>query len=165
MFVGVPAKGKVDGMVFRDEGVRVGPSPNGLGVFSVRSFGQREMLGPIQGTVLDDPLYESNYCMELGDYSVLEPSAPFRYMNHSCHPNCALVELEIEHEDGSISPPGAVGRNPHRHCRRRADDHRLCLARRRGGAVSLRMPRLPWLDRGRGRAGSGRLHEKDTGEG
>jgi len=92
-------------MVYLDEGVRVGPSPNGLGVFSMRSFERHEMLGPIQGDVLDDPLYESDYCMELGDTSVLEPSAPFRYMNHSCHPNCALVELEIEREDGTVSPP------------------------------------------------------------
>ncbi len=38
--------------------------------------------------------YESDYCMELGDHSALEPAPPFRYVNHSCHPNCALSELD-----------------------------------------------------------------------
>ena len=34
--------------------------------------------------------------MELGDHSALEPAAPFRFLNHSCHPNCALLELDCE---------------------------------------------------------------------
>jgi hypothetical protein len=90
---------------YRDEGVRVGPSPCGLGVFSMRSFGAQELIGPIQGTVVEDPQYESDYCMAIGVHAALEPAAPFRYMNHSCHPNCALVELEIECDDGTIAPP------------------------------------------------------------
>ncbi|MEN6498785.1 MAG: SET domain-containing protein [Thermoguttaceae bacterium] len=91
-------------MDFRDECVRVGPSACGLGVFSLRAFQNHELIGPIAGTVVDDPLYASEYCMAIGEYAALEPAAPFRYMNHSCHPNCALVELEIEREDGSTAP-------------------------------------------------------------
>lgn len=92
-------------MDYRDEGVRVGPSTCGLGVFSLRSLEVHQLIGPIEGTFVDDPLYESDYCMAIGVHAALEPAAPFRYMNHSCHPNCALVEMEIEREDGTIAPP------------------------------------------------------------
>jgi len=83
-------------MEFGEQGVRVGPSPNGLGVFSLREFVPNELLGPIEGTIMDDPQYESDYCMELGAQSALEPDPPFRYLNHSCRPNCALLELGCE---------------------------------------------------------------------
>lgn len=92
-------------MEYCDEGVRVSPSPCGLGVFSLRLFAKHELIGPIQGTLIDDPQYQSDYCMEIGADAALEPDAPFRYMNHSCHPNCALVELDIEREDGSQAAP------------------------------------------------------------
>ncbi len=90
-------------MEYGEESVRVGLSPHGLGVFSLRSFRTCEFVGPIRGTVMDDPGYESDYCMEFGPNRSLEPDAPFRYLNHSCHPNCALVEMEIEREDGTSS--------------------------------------------------------------
>ena len=81
-------------MEFREEGVRVGPSSVGLGVFSLKTAAIHELIGPIRGTVFDDPQYESDYCMEIGDHSALEPESPFRFVNHSCQPNCALVEVE-----------------------------------------------------------------------
>lgn len=83
-------------MEFPEQGVRVGPSPYGLGVFSTRSFAIRELLGPIRGTVMDDPDYESEYCMEVGGQKALEPDWPFRLVNHSCRPNCRLLELEAD---------------------------------------------------------------------
>jgi hypothetical protein len=76
------------------ESVRVGPSPHGLGVFSRRALHRRERIGPIEGRVIDDPKYESPFCMAFGRDSALEPAAPLRYLNHSCRPNCALVEIE-----------------------------------------------------------------------
>ena len=79
-------------MKFSKEGVHVAPAQFGLGVFSLRLFRAQELIGPIRGTVMDDPDYESDYCMELGENMALEPAAPFRYLNHSCHPNCELVE-------------------------------------------------------------------------
>jgi hypothetical protein len=82
------------------EAVRVGPSPYGLGVYASRWFVTGEFLGPIQGEVVEDPQYSSDYCIELGDQS-LEPAAPFRFLNHSCQPNCALVTYEEEDEDGT----------------------------------------------------------------
>jgi hypothetical protein len=76
--------------------VRVSPSQHGLGVFSTRSLAVHELIGPIRGTIIDDPDYGSEYCMEIGKDSVLEPEGPFRFVNHSCQPNCRLLEVEPE---------------------------------------------------------------------
>jgi uncharacterized protein len=84
-----------------EEPVCVGPSRNGLGVFSLRSIGIHEVLGPIRGTIIVDADYESDYCMAIGDCSALEPAPPFRYVNHSCRPNCSLMESEVEYADGA----------------------------------------------------------------
>ena len=75
-------------MEYTKEAVRVGPSRQGQGVFSLRWFTTGDLIGPIQGEIVEDPQYSSDYCMELGDQS-LEPAAPFRFLNHSCQPNCA----------------------------------------------------------------------------
>jgi hypothetical protein len=94
-------------MQYYEQGVRVGSSAYGLGVFALRPFSVHEMIGPIQGTVFEDPQYESEYCMELGHHSALEPDSPFRYVNHSCHPNCELVEVTPEAE-GEAGPNGVL---------------------------------------------------------
>lgn len=70
----------------------------------MRSFAVHEIVGQVQGTVIDDAEYESDYCMEIGDHSALEPAPPFRYLNHSCRPNCALIEMQVEYEDGTGGP-------------------------------------------------------------
>jgi hypothetical protein len=67
----------------------------------LREFAANEVVGPIEGTIMEDDLYESDYCMEVGD-SALEPEPPFRYLNHSCHPNCALIECDGEE---GLGPP------------------------------------------------------------
>ena len=84
---------------FWERGVRVSSSPYGLGVYSVRPFAADELIGPIRGTVMDDPAYESDYCMELGAHLALEPEPPFRFVNHSCRPNCELLEIEPDEDD------------------------------------------------------------------
>jgi hypothetical protein len=76
-----------------------------MGVFSLKQFRAHEMIGPIRGTVMEDPDYESDYCMELGENMALEPAAPFRYLNHSCHPNCELVEAEARDVDDATEVP------------------------------------------------------------
>jgi hypothetical protein len=83
-------------MDYPEQYVRVGPSPNGLGVFSLRELTPNEAIGPIEGKTITDAGYESDYCMELGEHSALEPAPPFRYVNHSCHPNCELIEVGQE---------------------------------------------------------------------
>ena len=85
-------------------GVRIGRTAYGLGVFAIREFSANEAIGPIEGQVFDDGIHESEYCMELGEISCVEPDAPFRYVNHSCQPNCCLTEFNVEHDDGSSDP-------------------------------------------------------------
>jgi len=93
-------------MEYCEQGVRVAPSPHGLGVFSTRSFAVHELIGPIRGAVIDDPKYESDYCMELGEHLALEPESPFRFVNHSCQPNCRLLELEPDSADAETANVG-----------------------------------------------------------
>jgi uncharacterized protein len=87
-------------MEHTNEGIRVGPSAHGLGVFSLRFFDANELLGPVEGEIMEDPQYSSDYCIDLGELS-LEPSPPFRYLNHSCQPNCALVEYDDVDDHGA----------------------------------------------------------------
>jgi hypothetical protein len=86
-------------MKYTKETVRIGLSRHGLGVFALRLFTTGQFLGPIQGERVDDPAYGSDYAIELGAQS-LEPAAPFRFLNHSCQPNCALIICGEEDEDG-----------------------------------------------------------------
>jgi SET domain-containing protein len=88
-------------MKYMKEGVCVGPARYGQGVYSLRSFPAGETIGPFAGEIIDDPDYSSDYGIELGERT-LEPAAPFRYLNHSCEPNCALVIYDEEDEDGTI---------------------------------------------------------------
>jgi uncharacterized protein len=89
-----------DCVEYLEHGVRVGDSMFGLGVFTLRSFSRREVIGPILGLVIDDREYGSDYCMALGN-SALEPDAPFRFLNHSCRPNCSLLEFEANEHPGA----------------------------------------------------------------
>lgn len=66
----------------------------GFGVFACRRFFTEAVVGKIRGQVIDDPDYSSDYCMDLGEGFSLEPAYPFRYLNHSCEPNCEIVEFE-----------------------------------------------------------------------
>jgi len=63
----------------------------GFGVFAGAAFELGEVVGEIKGKIHDDADYESDYCMDLGGDAKLEPKAPFRFLNHSCEPNCELV--------------------------------------------------------------------------
>jgi len=78
--------------------VYVQQSSIGLGVFAAVRFQRYATVGRVTGRVIRDPTYESSYCIDLGESSVLEPNEPWRYLNHSCHPNCELVTWEDEPE-------------------------------------------------------------------
>ncbi len=71
----------------------------GLGLFAGRPFGAGALLGEVLGELIDDPDYSSDYCIDLGDGYMLEPAHPFRFLNHSCDPNCELVWIESDHHD------------------------------------------------------------------
>lgn len=70
--------------------VRVGLALAGRGVFSAQGFKAEAVVGRLRGRFIDDPDYGSDYCIGLGEGLSLEPAAPFRFLNHSCEPNCAV---------------------------------------------------------------------------
>lgn len=90
--------------------VRLGDTPCGRGVFSLLPFAIREVIGVIRGTVIDDPDYESDYCMALDDRACLEPSAPFCYLNHHCDPNCEWYRSYAGAEDCLDGGPNSDAR-------------------------------------------------------
>jgi hypothetical protein len=80
----------------RARAVRVSRTPLGRGVFARRRFRPQQVIGVIRGQVIADPDYSSDYCIDLGEGRGLEPIAPFRYLNHSCEPNCELFSWKTD---------------------------------------------------------------------
>jgi uncharacterized protein len=76
-------------------GLRVGKSRVGKGVYAVKFFGVGACIGEIEGTVMEDREYVSRYSFDLEDGRQLEPQAPFRYVNHSCEPNCGFRVMDM----------------------------------------------------------------------
>jgi hypothetical protein len=70
--------------------VRTGRTRVGKGVFAQRWYRTGQIIGEIRGVVIHDQSYSSEHCMDLGDGGCLEPDPPFRYLNHSCEPNCSF---------------------------------------------------------------------------
>lgn len=68
----------------------------GKAVYAAHRFRTGAEIAVVDGKVIEDVDYGSSYCIDLGDGRVLEPRAPFRFLNHSCEPNCELVHWEIE---------------------------------------------------------------------
>jgi hypothetical protein len=88
---------------YRHEGVRVGKAKYGKGVYAAKEFRKDDVIGPVAGEVIVDPNYGSDYGMDLGEHT-LEPAAPFRYLNHSCEPNCELLYCEADEDDPAQGP-------------------------------------------------------------
>ena len=78
------------------ETVVVKESELGNAVYAVCRFQADVQISEITGTVIDDPDYGSDYCMECGEGRSLEAAPPFRFLNHSCDPNCELIIWEGE---------------------------------------------------------------------
>lgn len=72
----------------RSNAVRIGRTRVGKGIFAQRHYRCCDIIGEITGTFIVDPHYGSDYCFNVGDGCCLEPDPPFRYVNHSCQPNC-----------------------------------------------------------------------------
>ena len=73
--------------------VVVQESKIGRAVFADGPIDDETCIGTISGEILEvnDDFHGSSYCIEFGDGRVLEPSAPFRFLNHCCTPNCELI--------------------------------------------------------------------------
>ena len=76
------------------ERVVVGDSSIGKAVFSRLYFQAGTKIARISGTIVDNAVYGSSYCIGLDDGHALEPTPPFRFLNHSCEPNCELINWE-----------------------------------------------------------------------
>lgn len=81
-----------------DPDVWVAECPLGQGVFASRPFPANTFVGEIVGEQVKGSHYGSDYAIDLEDGTTLEPSPPFRYLNHSCDPNCELVFLTADGE-------------------------------------------------------------------
>lgn len=75
----------------RLQSIEIAETPYGLGVFAKRRFKGGKVVGEVRGKYIDDPDYGSHYCIDLGIGVSMEPIAPFRFLNHSCDPNCILM--------------------------------------------------------------------------
>ncbi len=95
----IPRRGDADlGRVF-SSGVQVGRTSYGLGLFAFAYIPKGTPMGRVPGRLVHDPDYGSDYCISAGEGSVLEPGAPFCYLNHSCEPNCQLMQYVRDDKD------------------------------------------------------------------
>jgi len=79
-----------------DRTLRIAETHVGKGVFARRRIASGVVLGEIRGPILDDHPEDSSYVMELPGGRLLDPAPPFRYVNHSCDPNCEIFYWEAE---------------------------------------------------------------------
>jgi hypothetical protein len=89
-------------------GVRVGQTSYGLGVFAFAFIPKGTPIARVPGHVIHDPNYGSDYCIDAGNGKVLEPTLPFCYLNHSCEPNCQLMQY-VRDEDADESEAMETG--------------------------------------------------------
>lgn len=82
--------------------LRLGDTPVGRGVFARRPIAAGVVLGEIHGTVLDEHPEDSSYVMEVGSGRLLDPAPPFRFVNHSCDPNCEIFYWEETPDDDRL---------------------------------------------------------------
>ena len=66
----------------------------GKGLFARKLFRKRQAIGHMKGKLITGDDYDPDYVVDMGEFGVLEPHAPFRYLNHSCEPNCELLEWQ-----------------------------------------------------------------------
>lgn len=76
--------------------IQIRKTPVGKGVFAARQYRKRQVVGQMTGKIIADDNYDPDYVVDLGRVGVLEPAAPFRFLNHCCEPNAALIEYEPE---------------------------------------------------------------------
>ena len=127
------------------EKIRVRETNMGKGVFARQRFRKGQIVGEATGKIIISDDYDSRHCVELSNDQVLEPAAPFRYLNHSCEPNCELFSWEPD-ERWRRKPSRLCASNTHHSGGRRAND-RLRLASGCGNSMLMPGADLPWLDR------------------
>ena len=66
----------------------------GCGVFATRQFYPGELVIEIRGQLIRVKDYDgSTYAMHLDENWLLEPTIPGAFVNHSCNPNCEMIQV------------------------------------------------------------------------
>lgn len=86
-------------MAYSVAGISVRKTNVGRGVFATRMFKKLAVIGQMRGSVVPGDDFDPDYAVDLGDHGALDPSAPFRYLNHSCEPNAELVMVDGEGDE------------------------------------------------------------------
>ena len=94
-------EGTSKAMAKNHEGVSVRHATFGKGLFATKRYRGGQHIGEVTGKIIRDPDYGSAYCIAMGPGGSMEPSSPWRYLNHACDPNCALFSV---HEDDDCTP-------------------------------------------------------------
>ena len=90
----------------RIRAAKVMNSPNGKGVYAQKSIKKDSVVGQVRGDITESDEVDPRYLMELDGDKLLRPTGTFRYLNHSCNPNCELFVWD----DEELSP--ATGTRP-----------------------------------------------------
>lgn len=80
--------------------VRVLDTNVGKGVFAVQNYPATAIIGEIAGRLFQDGDESDEYTFDYENGWQLEPDEPFRYVNHSCDPNCEFAILDQPSPDG-----------------------------------------------------------------
>lgn len=83
--------------------IRVAHCDVGRCLVAKKPIRRSKAVGHVQGKVIKNSKYGSEYCIDLGNGTSLEPAAPFRYLNHACEPNCELVLWRVPWKTGEAS--------------------------------------------------------------
>ncbi|MFK7768547.1 MAG: SET domain-containing protein [Mariniblastus sp.] len=78
----------------------------GKGVYATRDYPSGAVIGEITGDMHANPYEGTDYTFEADDGHQLEPHEPFRYLNHSCLPNC---EFDWVHSPATGDSPASSG--------------------------------------------------------
>lgn len=73
--------------------IRILQCNTGFGIFATRGYPESSVIGEITGQINALP-HGTNYSFDLEDGRQLEPDEPFRFVNHSCDPNCEFDWIE-----------------------------------------------------------------------
>jgi hypothetical protein len=85
--------------------VRVRDTHIGKAVFSVRRYPASAVIGEISGE-LSYRSATDEYTFDFDDELQLDPEAPFRFVNHSCNPNC---EFDMCDQGATDEQPATSG--------------------------------------------------------
>lgn len=88
------------------DSVRVKVTHLGQAVFANRGFPGQAIIGEITGPVTEGDSGMDEYTFEFSPTSFLTPVSPFRFLNHSCNPNC---EFEVFEEPSLNDQPARPG--------------------------------------------------------